>query len=358
MPSSAATQTPSSGMGPIRIMVEEGLVARTTAKQPEGPWGWVVRSATAERVGHYGRIMTWGEELLSQLEFYWDAHLWPRLQGLTHDEYWWEPVAGCWTLRPDERGELETETLPMDPPVPPVTTIAWRIAHIGRDVLGTRARAFFGDPSLPDGALPTDDVFMVDKRWWPEPLPATADEALAFLDKAFTLWRDGVGSLDDDALLRPLGPKGGHHGDKSMAGLVLHISREVMAHGAEVSLLRDLYRAQHAQDVPVVAAARRNDAAEVARLVDEGAVVPPSLLAEEAGLRHWDVVRALAERGVVVDVGNPSALHYAAAAGETDIIRLLLDRGADASLADPQFGMAPVAWAKHFGQDDVAAQLG
>lgn len=302
--------------------------------------------------------MTWGEELLGQLEFYWDAHLWPRLQGLSDDEYWWEPVMGCWTLRPDDRGELQEDTLPVDPPVPPVTTIAWRMAHIGRDVLGTRARAFFGDPSLPDGVLPTDDVFMVDKRWWPEPLPSTANEALAFLDQSFTLWRDGVRSLDDDALLGPLGPKGGPHGDQSMAALVLHISREVMAHGAEVCLLRDLYRAQHDQEDPVVAAARRNDAGAVARLVDEGAAVRPSLLVEETGLRHWDVVRALAERGVRVDVGNPSALHYAAAAGKTEVIRLLLDRGADPHLVDPQFGMAAAAWAKHFGQDDAAAQLG
>ncbi len=301
--------------------------------------------------------MTWGEQLQGQLEFYWDVHLWPRLQGLTDDEYWWEPVEGMWTLRPDGAGELQLDASPVDPPVPPVTTIAWRIAHIGCEVLGTRARAFFGDPSLPDGVLPTDDVIMYDRRWWPEPLPATADEALAFLDKAFTLWRDGVRSLDDEALLRPLGPKGGHHGDESMAGLVLHINREVLAHGAEVCLLRDLYQAQHEQENPLVAAARRGDAGEVSRLVDEGAVVPPSLLVEEAGLRHWDVVRALVERGVPVDDGNPSALHYAAAAGEVDVIRRLLDHGADRSLIDAQFGMAAADWAEHFGQDEAAGQL-
>jgi hypothetical protein len=30
--------------------------------------------------------------------------------------------------------------------------------------------------------------------------------------------------------------------EEPMAGLVLHISREVIHHGAEISLLRDLYR--------------------------------------------------------------------------------------------------------------------
>ncbi len=150
--------------------------------------------------------------------------------------------------------------------------------HIGRDVLGTRARAFFGDPSLPEGALPTEDFAMYDARWWPEPLPATADEALAFLDKTYTMWCDGIRTLDDEALLRPLGPRGDHHADQSWGALVLHINREVMAHGAEVSPLRGLYRAQRDQEDPVVGAARRDDAAEVARLMDEGVEVPPLLL--------------------------------------------------------------------------------
>lgn len=300
--------------------------------------------------------LTWGDELRRQLEFYWDMHLWPRLQGLTDDEYWWEPVSGCWSLRPDDEGVLRHEFWPVDPPVPPVTTIAWRIVHIGRDVLGTRARAFFGDPSLPEGALPAEDLAMYDERWWPESLPATSEEALAFLDKTYTLWRNGVRALDDDALLLPLGPKGDHHADQSMGALLLHVNREVLAHGAEICLLRDLYRAQREQDDPLVGAARRADAAEVARLLDGGAQAPTSLLSEEAGRRHWEVVRALVERGAV-DAGSPSALHYAAAAGELGILRLLLGHGADPTLADVQFGMTSVAWAEYFGESDAARLL-
>jgi hypothetical protein len=301
--------------------------------------------------------MTWGETLRDQLDFYWAVHLWPRLVGLTDDEYWWEPADGAWTLRSDADGALQPESLPVEPPVPPVTTIAWRIAHVGRDVLGKRARAFFGDPSLPVGTLPTDDAIMFDPRWWPEPIPATADDALAFLEQAYGLWRDGVTSLDDDALLQPLGPKGEHHADQSMAALLMHINREVIAHGAEICLLRDLYRAQRDGLDPLVAGARRGDADEVSRLLDGGAAVPVSLLAETAGLRRWDVVRALVEYGAAVDVGNPSALHYAAAAGERAIVELLLDHGADRELADAQFGMTPAVWADHFGHGDVSAHL-
>lgn len=106
-----------------------------------------------------------------------------------------------------------------------------------------------------------------------------------------------------------------------------------------------------------MAAARRGDALEVSRLLDGGAEVSPSLVAETAGLRRWDVVRALVEYGAAVDVGNPSALHYAAAAGERAIVELLLDHGADRELADAQFGMTPAVWAEHFGHAGVAAYL-
>jgi len=42
--------------------------------------------------------------------------------------------------------------------------------------------------------------------------------------------------------------------DSSVAQLVLHINREVMAHGAEICLLRDLYRAEQSQRDPLVPA--------------------------------------------------------------------------------------------------------
>ena len=41
----------------------------------------------------------WGRLLVGQLEFYWDVHLRPRLDGLSDEEYFWEPVEGCWSLR-------------------------------------------------------------------------------------------------------------------------------------------------------------------------------------------------------------------------------------------------------------------
>ena len=50
--------------------------------------------------------------------------------------------------------------------------------------------------------------------------------------------------LDAEALARPCGPAEGPFAEYPMATLVLHINREVIHHGAEISLLRDLYLRQ------------------------------------------------------------------------------------------------------------------
>jgi hypothetical protein len=184
--------------------------------------------------------VNWPEAILAQLEFYWEAHLRPRLEGMTDEEYFWEPVEGCWSVRPDAQGALAMDDADTPPEPPPVTTIAWRMVHVGRDVLGIRARAFFG----PHEGL--EDADMWDRRLWPDPLPATANDAIAMLDRSYGHWREGVRALNAEAIERPLGPKGSWFAEESMAALVLHLNREVMAHGAEICLLRDLYRAKGA----------------------------------------------------------------------------------------------------------------
>jgi hypothetical protein len=124
-------------------------------------------------------MSTCGDLLIGQLEFYWDVHLRPRLDGLTDEEYLWEPAQPSWTV----------------------------------------------------------------PRHIPSDLPGTADAGLAFLDHWYGRWHDAIRALDDDGLMRPLGPDGGPFADDSMLALITHINREVMHHGAEICLLRDLYRA-------------------------------------------------------------------------------------------------------------------
>ncbi|HYJ68763.1 MAG TPA: DinB family protein [Nocardioidaceae bacterium] len=72
----------------------------------------------------------------------------------------------------------------------------------------------------------------------------TAAEALGQLDAQYGAWITGVRSLDGAGLSRPCGPAEGGWAAAPMATLVMHINRELIHHGAEVCLLRDLYR-QH-----------------------------------------------------------------------------------------------------------------
>ena len=162
------------------------------------------------------------KELADQLDWHWQHQLRPRLEGLTDDEYFWEPVPGCWTLHPD--GSIDFSYPPPQPE--PFTTIAWRLAHVIVGVLARRNHSHFGGPPA-------------DYQSWP--YARDARTALEQLDAAYANWITGVRGLDDEALARPCGPAEGPYADFSMATLVLHINREVIHHGAEIACIRDLY---------------------------------------------------------------------------------------------------------------------
>ena len=178
---------------------------------------------------------TWTELLVEQLDFYLAAHLMPRLEGLTDEEYFWEPVDGCWSVRRAADGTWYVEEGP-DDGRPHLTTIGWRLTHIAVANIGTRALCFFGDdaddPDAPD---------MFDPRYV-SAVPGSPAEAVSLLADLSRRWQDGIASLGDDGLAGPVGPKGGPFADEPMAGLVLHVSRETMHHGGEIGVLRDLYR--------------------------------------------------------------------------------------------------------------------
>jgi hypothetical protein len=178
-----------------------------------------------------------GDLVIGQLEFYWDFHLWPRLQGLTDEEYFWEPAEGAWSVRPDGNGRLVVDHEDPTPDPPPLTTIAWRLVHVGVGCFATRVSAFFGDGSVPD------DTDMFDPRHIPAELPGTAADGLAFLEQWYGRWRAAIRGLSAEELQQPLGPKGNMFAKDSMLGLIVHINREAMHHGAEICLLRDLHRA-------------------------------------------------------------------------------------------------------------------
>jgi hypothetical protein len=169
----------------------------------------------------------WRAEMSAQLDFYWQKSLRPRLQGLADDEYLWEPVEGCWTVRPAGDGRFMCDWAWPAPDPPPFTTIAWRLCHIAVPVLGIRASNHFGDGSL-----------RLDTVAW----PGTAADGIALLKQSYTAWKAGVDALDEAGLARAVGPAEGPFAEYPMATLILHINREVIHHGAEIGVLRDLYR--------------------------------------------------------------------------------------------------------------------
>jgi hypothetical protein len=167
----------------------------------------------------------WNHELTDQLVWHWDNQLRPRLDGLTDHEYFWEPAPRSWNIRPAGDGFV-LEVVHPEPEVAPVTTIAWRLGHIIVAVLGERVASHFGGPA-------------VDGRTFA--YAGTAKQALGQLDEAYAGWIAGVRGLGQDGLGAPCGPAEGPFADFPMAALVLHIHREVIHHGAEIALLRDLY---------------------------------------------------------------------------------------------------------------------
>lgn len=180
--------------------------------------------------------LRWNDELVEQLDWHWRTQLRPRLEGLTDDEYRWEPVRGAWNVRPRGtgtapitagRGAFTIDFAIPEPDPVPVTTIAWRIGHLVVGVLGARAAGHFGGPPVDYGS---------------HEYPGDAAGALAQLDAAYAAWTAGAGSLGEEGLRRPCGPAEGDWAQAPMATLVLHVNREVLHHGAEIALLRDLYR--------------------------------------------------------------------------------------------------------------------
>ncbi len=177
----------------------------------------------------------WAARLVEQIEWHWTNQLRPRLDGLTDAEYLWEPTPGAWNVHPRGEGAAGTEPDSGGPAIdwaypqpvpPPVTTIAWRLAHIIVGVLGARVHSHFDGPEA-------------DYTTWP--YSETATGALAQLDEAYAGWLAGVHGWDDADLLEPCGSAEGPWAAAPRAVLVLHINRELIHHGAEIALLRDLW---------------------------------------------------------------------------------------------------------------------
>ncbi|ONH21968.1 DinB family protein [Pseudofrankia asymbiotica] len=182
---------------------------------------------------------TWNSLLRDQLAWHWTHQLRERLDGLTDDEYFWEPAPGCWNVHRRGTGTAPVQggagamTIDFAVPTPepaPLATIAWRLGHVIVGVLAMRNASHFD-------RAPTDYMSFE--------YAATATGALAQLDAEYATWLAGVESLGEAGLARPCGAAEGPYAELPLAALVLHIHREMIHHLAEVCLLRDLYLHTH-----------------------------------------------------------------------------------------------------------------
>jgi DinB family protein len=149
-----------------------------------------------------------------------------RLRGLTDEEYRWEPVAGCWNVRPDATSPsgwtVDYPDVAPDPP--PVTTIAWRMLHV------SDGNTIYWEHAFGPGV----------RNFWDLAPHGDAEAAIEYLAASQRPITATLAELDDTSLdeMRPT-----HFGVEWPAQRVLSVLiNEQVHHGAEIALLRDLYR--------------------------------------------------------------------------------------------------------------------
>ncbi|WP_114853164.1 DinB family protein [Brachybacterium sp. YJGR34] len=179
--------------------------------------------------------------LHEQIDYHVREFLRPRLEGLTDEEYVFDPGATgrAWTVHPrvpegtepptamqGGSGEMVIDFAYPEPDPAPLTTIAWRLGHLVVGVLAVRSHSHFGGPPA-------------DYMTWN--YAATAQGALEQFDREYARWMRGVEQWSAEDLQVAVGEAEGPWAQHSRATLVAHINRELIHHLAEIALLRDLW---------------------------------------------------------------------------------------------------------------------
>jgi hypothetical protein len=201
--------------------------------------------------------------LESQLK---SAHDFARrtVAGLTDEEYFWEPVPGCWSVRrnqganpPELPGLLSTGAVnantrpwycehgwawkgpneaawPDTGAAPPVTTIAWLMTHM------SSCQITYHQDVFASGSLRFDDL-----------VPTSAAQARALFEEGASALLDSLRSLSDEELLKPPASPKPISERQSWVGMnqepLWHLfsgatAQHVVHHAAEIGRMRDLHR--------------------------------------------------------------------------------------------------------------------
>lgn len=147
-----------------------------------------------------------------------------RLEGLTDDEFFWQPIAGCWTIYQDPRGRWTYHYAIPDPVPAPVTTLGWQLVHLATCKVMYHEWAY--------GAA---------RLTWPElEIPHTAASAIGLLDQGHALLQDDLHGLQESDLDAPRNTNWGEIWPAWRIFWVL-VDHDAL-HGGVIGYLRDLYR--------------------------------------------------------------------------------------------------------------------
>ena len=154
--------------------------------------------------------------------------LFERLDGLTDEEYVWEPAAEVWTVRlVDGRPTPDAEVWAPTGGGAPPRTLAWSLGHLG-DGLMQRADWLVGSHSLKRG----------DLTW-----PMTAAEGVAFAKAGISglARRAGPDDRRGPRHRRPERLSRRPRPELPLIEIVWWVSKELLFHAGEIWFVRDLY---------------------------------------------------------------------------------------------------------------------
>jgi hypothetical protein len=161
--------------------------------------------------------------LAAEMDEAWHS-LRDRLQGLTDEEFFWEPVPNCWTAHADETGHWVLDYAIPDLDPPPFTTIAWRLIHIAM------CKVMYHEYAFGPGALTWDTI----------DIPRTVAGTITLLDDAHARLRAALADLSDRNLEEP---RATNWGDQWPTWRIFWVMiAHDLQHGAEIGCLHDLYR--------------------------------------------------------------------------------------------------------------------
>ena len=151
------------------------------------------------------------------------------VERLTDDEFFWEPVAGCWSVRRRDDGRWSVDyPEPPHPDPAPFTTIGWRLVHVAE------CKVMYHEYAFGAAKLTFPDIDSAH----------SAAAAIAQLDVGHALLARDLEDLDDAGLEREVLTNWGEMWPaKEIFWTMVNHDRH---HGAEIGVLRDLYRDRRA----------------------------------------------------------------------------------------------------------------